>query len=201
MSDNDFIMDLSGMPWPDAHSSLFRAGTPSRSLAWIPQTSRQWTIYAAGYLEAGRQLYASWKRCGDDCLVFPLVFVFRHYVELRLKELILSASSLLDLEPEWQCKHDLKQAWNRLMPILRKAFPEESNQGAENAGRLILEFAARDSISMQFRYPVNNDGKRHLADLERIDVDNFFATMEQLAAFLEGASSAVSAYLSELPRW
>jgi hypothetical protein len=60
-----------------------------------------------------------------------------------------------------------------------------------------LELSVHDPISFEFRYPENTEGKRHLADMERLDVVNFYTAMSQLSAFLDGASMSISVYLDE----
>lgn len=188
-------LGLITLPWPDDSTAVFRAGEPSRNLAWIPQSAAQWHCYADGYREAADRLYQSWRESSNDLLIFPLVFVFRHYTELRLKELLQSAAELLDLPPNWRCKHRIKNLWLRLRALLQRIEPKGSNRDLVNAERLLLELAARDPISMEFRYPEDNDGKRHLADLQRIDVVNFYTAMSQLSGLLDGASMAISVYL------
>src|SRR5436190_12574440 len=170
MSELSINLDLTKLPWPDDNTCVFRAGDPSLDLAWIPQTAAQWHFYATGYREAAEHLYRCWCSSRHDFLIFPLVFLFRHSIELRLKELSQSAADLLDLPPDWHRNHRIDHLWHRLKPLLRRIEPEGSEPDLDNAQRLMLELAARDPISMEFRYPEDRDGKRHLAHLQRIDV-------------------------------
>jgi hypothetical protein len=192
-------IDLSNRPWPDDTTSVFRPGEPSRNLAWIPQTPAQWHRFADGYKEAADRLYQSWRDLSDDDLVFPMVFLYRHYTELRLKELLQSVARLLNLPKDWKCNHRIDNLWRTLKPLLQRAAPNESPRDFNNAERLILELASRDLISVEFRYPEDSDGRRYLADMERLDVVNFFTAMHQLSAFLDGASMAISVYVDETP--
>jgi hypothetical protein len=197
MTNTDLNIDLTNRPWPDDTTSVFREGKPSRNLAWIPQTAAQWHSYADGYNEAAERLYQSWCELSYDHLVFPMVFLYRHYTELRLKELLQSVAQLLDLPKDWKCSHHIDDLWRRLRPLLQQAAPDESERDFNNAERLIYELASRDSISQEFRYPEDRDGRRHLTELQRLDVSNFFTAMRQLSAFLDGASMAVSVYRDE----
>ena len=197
MPETDLLIDLSKRPWPDETTSIFRPGEPSCDLAWIPQTPAQWHRYAEGYKEAADRLYQSWRALSDDDLVFPLVFLYRHYAELRLKELLQSVARLLELPKNWKCNHKIDDLWQTLKPLLRRASPQEAQRDFDNTERLILELAARDPVSFEFRYPEDTQGKRHLADMRRLDVTNFFTAMGQLSGFLDGASMAISVYLDE----
>ncbi len=188
-------IDLSKRPWPDDSTRLFRSGEPSRHVAWIPQDPNQWHRYAEGYKEAAERLYASWHANSNDCLVFPLVFLYRHYTELRIKELLLLAGRFLDLSIEWKPSHDIVVLWNLLSPVLQQIFENEPERDLKNARRLVLELATLDASSFEFRYPETPDGKRNLEKLERLDVVNYFDAMQRLSAFLDGSSMALSVFI------
>ena len=192
-------IDFSDLPWPDDCTCVFRPGEPSRALAWIPQTRWQWSRYADGYREGAERVFQSWRGLSDDSLVFPIVFLYRHYTELRIKELLLAVSTLLgiDLPKDWNKKHKIDELWRHLKPLLKQASPSEPSRDFDNVERMILEIAHRDSIATEFRYPEDKDGKRCLADLERLDVENFITAMRQLSAFLDGASMAISVELDK----
>src|SRR5437762_1489081 len=87
-------LEIPKLPWPDEQTTIFRAGEIGSSLAWLPQSPGQWHRYAEGYRDAAKWLYAKW--CEDpikpDYLGYPMVYLYRHYVELMLKELLQSGS-------------------------------------------------------------------------------------------------------------
>lgn len=188
-------VDLANFPWPDENSHVFLRGEPSRRVAWIPKDSAQWHRYACGYKEAAERVYESWIALSDDSLVFPIVFLYRHYVELRLKELLQSAERYLDLPREWQCNHNIVDLWGHLAQLLPRIFPDEPGADLRNAGRLIRELSEVDPFSFHFRYPEGKDARQHLDNLERLDIVSFADAMRRLSAFLDGASMALSVYL------
>ena len=187
-------IDLSQLPWPDENSHVFLRGEPSRRVAWIPKDPAQWHRYACGYKEAAERVYESWVALSDDSLVFPIVFLYRHYVELRLKELLQSAERYLDLPREWQSNHKIGELWGCLNQLLPQIFPDEPEADLQNAGRLVRELAQGDPLSFHFRYPESKDGRQHLENLERLDIVSFADAMRRLSAFLDGASMALSVY-------
>ena len=170
------MSDTASMPWPDATTQVFRAGSPIWSLVWRPTTPRQWHLYAEGYHEAAEQLYLSWQATQGcpDYFIFPMVFLYRHYIELRLKELIQSTASYLSLPSDWPYVHDLARLWDIVHPRLARISPEEPASDAANAGRLVKELALLDQLSSGCRYPVADT-----AAFEHLDVDNFFHAMRQ----------------------
>lgn len=194
--DFDFDIDITKFPWPDDATHMFREGEPNAHFVWIPQTSGQWHLYAEGYRQAAERVFESWRAQRDDCLVYPIVFLYRHYVELRLKELLQSAEQLLELERNWQSNHKIAELWEVLKKLLQKIAPSEPACDLQNAERLVIELATRDPDSFEFRYPETKDGRKYLADLERIDLVNFCDAMRKLSGFLEGASGLISFHLS-----
>lgn len=191
-------VDLAQMPWPDDNSHVFVRGESGRRVVWLPKDAAQWHRYACGYKEAAERVYESWVVLSDDSLVFPIVFLYRHYVELRLKELLHSAERYLDLARGWEANHDIRTLWEHLGCLLPEIFPNESEANLKSAGRLLLELAKVDPFSFQFRYPESTRGQKHLDDFDRLDVVSFIDAMRRLSAFLDGASMALSVYTETL---
>ena len=187
-------IDLTQLPWPNASSHVFLRGEPSRRVAWIPKDAAQWHRYACGYREGAERVYESWIALSDDSLVFPIVFLYRHYVELRLKELLQSAERFLDLPRAWQSSHKIADLWGHLSKLLPEIVPDEPEVDLQNAERLLKELAEGDPLSFHFRYPESISGQKHLEDLERLDMVSFVDAMRRLSAFLDGASMALSVY-------
>lgn len=66
--------------------------------AQLHVTPDKWDTYAEGYKSAGdiAVQYVVENNWYQDFLVYPIVFLYRHYLELRLKELYFVSSRLLD---------------------------------------------------------------------------------------------------------
>jgi hypothetical protein len=86
--------------------------------------------YARGFHIGGQILanYVSETQHDMDVLVFPIVFLYRHHVELMLKRLIdkgakFTKKTLSVSEKGALAKHRLDPLWNTLRPILNTAIP------------------------------------------------------------------------------
>lgn len=107
-------------------------------------------------------------------------------------------AGLIQLPKKWECDHNLQRLWDKIYPLLGELFPDEPERETVNAQRLIYELHGRDQFSQEFRYPTDREGRTHLADLERLDIDNFFDAMRRLAGFLDGMSGQFADYLDHL---
>jgi hypothetical protein len=140
-------------------------------------------IYSEGYKEAAVKLFAcldgsAWNA---NTLVYPLVFICRQFIELRLKELIICIRIIQDKSPEFPRGHNLKQLWETYEVLLKEVhtFQKDEKTTLQDLKRLILEFHALDPKSDGFRYPVNSD-KVPSPSISNLDLGNFYSTMEKI---------------------
>lgn len=133
-----------------------------------------------------------------DFLVYPIVFLYRHFVELKLKEIIQDGRNLLDIESSLALEHRLDRLWKDARELLEEVEqhnPAATNEVLDDAERLILELHGIDTTSTVFRYPRDRDGKPHDLGRDYLSLDRFCEGIQDLAAFLDGASTQVSVYL------
>ncbi len=200
MSDLDLSFSASDLPWPKPTSRLFGDDGDCEFIAWVPKSSKEWCIYAEGYREAADRLL---EQIGNgvgtkDFLVYPIVFLYRHFVELKLKEIIQDSRNLLDIEASLALEHRLDRLWKDARALLEEVEqhnPAATNEVLDDAERLILELHGIDATSTVFRYPRDRDGKPHDLGSDYLSLDRFREGIQDLAAFLDGASMQVSVYL------
>jgi hypothetical protein len=157
----------------------------------------KWDWYADGYKKAGDLLveFVAATQSHQDILVFPVVFNYRQYLELRLKELLMLCSYYLDHKFELPTHHDLKKLWEQLLPKLQQLDKETNWDGV---GYVILEFHKTDIGSFAFRYPVLKDGSSpSLSGITGINLGVVRDRIEEVARLLDGMSAGVSEYLTQ----
>src|SRR6266498_3799416 len=121
--------------------------------------------YIRGYQEAADILIERLEETGRhaDFLVFPIVYLFRHYLELLLKELIYRIRQLYDLKPPAKEKvdHKLHDLWETAKPLLAQLADGQDISLQLHAGdRLFREFQRFDAKGESFRYAIlPNDGR------------------------------------------
>src|SRR5574337_1772669 len=105
-------MSDSEAPWPSEGDVLFASGG-SWHTACVGWSSDQWYGYTEGYRQAAEILLQHVINSGhdQDKLFNPIVFSSRHYLEIKLKYLLLSAARLLDRDGSISADHRLTHTW------------------------------------------------------------------------------------------
>jgi hypothetical protein len=131
----------------------------------------------------------------------PAVFLFRHYVELSLKSMLVDAGRLND-RTEAHEGHRLVALWEKLRALIASADLDESEADRESldvAGEMIRELDGADPDSMAFRYPINRaksgSGPLLSDDYEYFDMRTFHEQATRLAHFIDGCSSQLDAFV------
>src|SRR5262245_22893290 len=94
-------------------------------------------FYATGYLQAARYLGRGLVRgrrshhLSIDMCIYPLVFLWRHYLELRLKELLITLGALNNTSIGMLQEHNLGALWGRLRPLITSYMPTDWRRADE----------------------------------------------------------------------
>lgn len=164
------------------HNAIIRSGISS------------FFLYSDSYKEAALKLFSQLdgSAYNANTLVYPLVFISRHFLELRLKELISGLNYAVTEEFNFPKGHKLMNLWSEYKRLVIEAGegygPEKIH--IENTEKLILEFDSVDPGSMSFRYPVDAEKNPSLG-MTNLDLENFRLTMEKLFRFFDMQSDAV----------
>lgn len=110
-----------------------------------------WDDYAFGYRRAVEVMLASANAQEDlDILVYPIVWLSRHAVEVALKGLVVACREELDT-PQWFKKiHQLTPLWAMVEKLLRELHPTEDFAELKRRIDCLSEF---DPDGIRFRYP------------------------------------------------
>jgi len=197
MTEFDFgsIPDL---PAPDKSDQLFDSGDDWWHNACLNYTTDNWGLYIGGYMRAGDVLvdHISETHRDQDFLVFPIVFVYRQYLELRLKKLIRDMRALGNEKHAFPKTHDLSKLWADCRRLLIALEPTMGSEVLEGVDEGIKQFGDLDPGSDSFRYPVHKDGEKSLpSDLKYINVRKLAEVMGKLNGFFEAVTMMVSEHI------
>ena len=184
-------------PWLRDGDQLFRPGRDWRLNACLNWAPADLSIYAQGYRLAAELVVDSLSRnrMGRDVLVYPIVFLYRHYVELQLKEIAVIAARLAGRTTKVPAHHKLLDLWREV----RKAVVEVggfANEDLTRAEKYLKQLDTADPRSETFRYPYTVKGERIQMPVGILDLEAFRNAMTRLGNFLDSGVD----YLAEMQK-
>jgi hypothetical protein len=194
------MADDTPLPWPRAGDVLFTAQkgenwTFNACMQQQPSIGR----YADGYRCAAELLFkyleATDERHHNDIVVYPLIFCWRHFLELKLKELLHDTRRLHEQDDgEPQTSHGLVKRWKAVRDNLLR-LNGKARADLRNVDEVVRQFVQYDPESYSFRYPTERDSKTSTQDgvPTLINLRNLHEVMERVATFLECAGMEVDA--------
>lgn len=132
-----------------------------------------------------------------DFLILPILYLFRHYLELRFKEIIVLGRIILGEDYQRPWGHELDKLWQDCRPVCEGVLGKSFSEPLDEVGRCVQEVAWLDPNSQSFRYPRDKHGnpifKHHVICLK-----NLYDVVRKIADFLDGTSIQFSQQLKDL---
>lgn len=137
-----------------------------------------------GFMAAGDMLtqIALQDSMQKDNLIFPILYNYRHGVELALKWFINNYNRYIGDFNISSNIHDLRKLWSNFRKIVI-SFEPHYNKTLANAERIIEQFHALDKNSVSFRYPGDKRGNAIALPAGLIDIQNLKDVMEAVDNF------------------
>ena len=152
-------------------------------------------VFAKGYRMAAVALVAELSRkprfsCYE---AFPVIFLYRHALELALKNIIYKAAQLaafqrLDaVDAQLHNKHNVATLAQRSRQVLITLFPHDLdlNRIADDMLRLAQDVTLIDSDSYTYRYPIDTKGNPAVTHEQCITLDEFSKRTDGMLEHLE----------------
>jgi hypothetical protein len=181
---------------PKNGDQLFKSGEDWWHAACIGHFDQEWDAYAFGYKIAGDLIVKHMEYIDKNYLVFPIVFLYRHYIELRLKDIIKNGYLLLNINKHNQIryteKHNIDTLWNETIKLIRKALQQQAKHYVDALDKLIKEFSKVDPGSYCSRYPVDTKGIPFKYDISYINLRNLSEVIEGMTNLLDEVSIGIS---------
>jgi hypothetical protein len=165
------------------------------------QTGYSQHIYAEAYYHAARTLTRSlrrmrWGALRRDAGIIPILFLWRHHLEISLKGIIVAVSDYQDENcPPIESTHNLVHLWG----LARKGLAEFvlDDPELQNVERAVTSFSAFDPDSQAFRYPKLRGGRRAAPGLRHVDPHQLDRAMTRVAKWLDLANYALDAMIDQ----
>lgn len=200
MSDeSDSFLELLDKPfsWPAEGGRIFSTSENWRQNAQIAEGYDCSIVIEDGYKRAGDILveHALSHGGGKDFLVYPILFCFRHYLELAIKNFLNTHGDIKGIKANTS-SHNFEELWPDCRCLLQEIFSvgndDESLLIAEN---YIAEFSKIDPNSFHFRYPTDRKGNRISLDIKEVDLVNLRNSMDYLHTVFWGADAQLDSLI------
>ena len=184
------------------------------SFCFSNEPTGEFGYYGSGFLEAARTLARSFsrRRGRRQIDILPVLFLYRHSIELLAKAVILAGNRLMQQGGEGQDERDLFDSFgssrHRLLPLLDSIgqvfeyahwewhWPKSAVRSFGDARRVIEELDALDPDSFNFRYPTTIRGERAISPGHMIGQGTILAVLDDLAESLDTAVFGLDAECS-----
>jgi hypothetical protein len=137
---------------------LFKSDKDCYNNACLDPYSDMTFAYIEGYKRAADKLV---NEAGSDIdwIVYPIVFLYRHHIEISLKATIATGNELLET---LNSTHRLTVLWAELKRIVKEIWEEEfPEKDFEFIDSMIQEFEKYDENSDSFRYSKDKKGNKN----------------------------------------
>lgn len=189
---------------------VFRIGRRNVVLNFRRSPDSEFGAYADAFHEAARLLAENLlQRPGySDLEALPIVFLYRHAVELYLKAIVILGGNLLVVNGEEIDSGELQRMMgsHRLTPLLphvsrilaavgMKWSVDEPPEfrSFDDLTQVLREIEEVDANSFAFRYPINRRGEGSVPNNFTFDIATFAVTMDALVELLSAALTGLDA--------
>lgn len=194
MSDSDYA-------WPRAGQEINPPvdAWPHRAILHTEYRGRSSAMIAWGYRSAAELIHEAIAggRGPIDVLAGPLVFNWRHHIEVHLKANLEYMRRAAQMDALHNVGHDLLKLWKEHQDVYTHFSIEltKDDLTAERAARSLLgQLHALDPTSFHFRYPVDRSGAE-LRVPDELNVVAFHNAMHALSNYLAAVIDHLDAAL------
>lgn len=184
--------------WPDVPRRCFSDGPNpllNACVQWVQSGRHGMFGYVEGYRRAACAVYevSVATNTSPDYTVFPIAFLWRHHIELALKDIIAIGRYLQGEGAEFPPHHFLLRLWQEARPHIARCGAEDSPE-LDNVEANIREFERVDPHADGFRYPL--DKKQRTASLpnapEYVNLESLHEGLSAVANFLDAVHTELS---------
>jgi hypothetical protein len=102
----------------------------------------------------------------DHWMVYPIYFLYRHSLELRLKGILLAQQAEGSLLPEHESRvyasHDLSKLWEVAKPWVERSLVGSLREAFDSFGTMVDEISLHDPSADAGRYPQRKIGRKQV---------------------------------------
>ena len=172
--------------WPTKGDRIFSPGRHAWPANSIGERSYRLGI---GYKLAGDTLVQNFlgQRNDHDNLIYPILFCYRHYIEITLKGIVAEHGPWVTVTPPKK-DHNLADLWKLFLQVAAKYYNDPESEAAQAVSSCIDELSQFDRNSVAFRYATEGkSGALIPLEFGSIDLISLRDVMNGISNFLECA--------------
>jgi hypothetical protein len=174
--------------WPEPGDSLLAPGVNPKTEALLG-ADPDWIIAYGLSFKKAADIVVSQVELGSaspDAVNYPIVFLYKHHLELMLKGLIRVGRSLRYEQADFPKTHQLRTLWADFRPLIEELYPEGEKVHTDTVEQCILEMDAIDGGDAS-RYGEDKNGQPTLPKELLISLTKLRDVMNRVSGFLVGS--------------
>lgn len=176
------------------------------NLKWLRDSDD--SLLACAFKEAGDKIIEELSRGEDpqhaDKFFLPIAYLYRHSLELRMKQIIKLGIRLALIEEDEKLSsalkkdHNIYKLWNYVKRVVTQYWPDGLKEHIGAAERIIQEFHNIDKSGQNLRYSEDTGGRKTLDQLpESIELIHLKDVFDGIFNFLSGSEDGLYEGLKE----
>ena len=193
------------LSWPKEYKKLFVQEGDYYEFSHFGWGSEQTQFYGyiKGYKDAADLLIKNAINSKDvsvlDTSVFPVLFLYRQFIELSLKQAIIVFSEgdrNSVAKKIIKISHDLSDAWIEYESIMTKSMNATERETLLVVGKYISDFHEIDKGSFNFRYPITKKLELVFGSDKRINLRLLKGIIDEISNYFNGSLDYMAEQLS-----
>ncbi len=154
-------------------------------------------LYTIGYKDGADRLVNAVLESKNmqDALIYPICFLYRQYIELRLKEIINSGRMLLGEGRGFPQHHKISSLYETAKEIIKEVYSGEELPDLSLVDHVVSEYSDIDPDSFSFRYPFDKSGRNVLGCITHINLRHLSNIIKEFGEVIDNISCAISVCL------
>jgi len=182
----------------DGRDDLFGPREDWNLNACLNFSADEWDLYAQGFRRAAERICkAVIESRGDkiDSLVYPVLSLYRHYLELRIKHIVSLSHELLGRPGSPPLNHKLPGIWATAEENLAIVAAELDSRDIARVRIALTAFQKLDPHATAFRYPIDKKGDQSLPNIMHINLGRVFEELSAVGDILDFVYFTVDGFL------
>lgn len=162
----------------------------------LSKVDNKWLFYGEGYRQASELIekqILEVERTYQDFLIYPYCYLIRHYIEIRLKEIIDEGNKMNGkiIDPA-KGGHDLSILWSKSQETLKIVWQDQYSDAPKDIADFINELHSIDVKSDNFRYPIDKNGQETLDRINEINFKKLAEAFQNVKHYLDGVTDGLA---------